>query len=76
MGLYGADSPKRHSGYSNCYAVGKLDRGKMTRAAMRKLKEKVSTTKVYINRHGRKCWVGTKALKKSQYDSYFRPALC
>ena len=66
MGRYGSATPKPHVGYSNCAAVGKLNIGGMSRQEMKKLKEKTTSTRQYLNRRGRKCWVGTKALKGTQ----------
>ena len=66
MGKFGGPTPKPHVGYSNCYSVGKVSRGRMTKQEMAKLKEKTSTTRQYRDRAGRKRWVGTKHLKQSQ----------
>ena len=66
MGKYGGASPKPHVGYANCFKVGKLYNGSMSKAEMAKLKQTNSLTKKYVNKAGRKCWVGTKSLKNSQ----------
>ena len=70
MGKYGAPTQKPHVGYANFATVGRLNLGKMTKAQIAAMKKrKVSTTKVYTNKAGRKCWCGTKHLKKSQLEA-------
>ena len=69
MGLYGSDTPKCHVGYSNCSVIGRLNLGRMTKAQMKALKKKTSSTKSYINSQGMRCWTRTKYLKRTQRHS-------
>ena len=69
MKSYGAQTPKRHLGYSNARVVEKLYRANFTRAGqanLLKTKGKVSTVKRYRDKRGKVRFVGTPYLKKSQ----------
>ena len=39
---------------------------------MKKMKKQVSTTKVYINAQGKRCWTGTRHLKATQFLGSYR----
>ena len=67
MGKYGAKTPKPHLGFANVSNIGKLYNGKLTKREMKDMKAKTSTTRVYLNKLGKKCWSGTRALKQSQF---------
>ena len=72
MGKYGAPTQKPHVGYANFASVGRLNLGQMTKAEIHNMKQKkIQTTKVYKNKAGRKCWCGTKHLKRSQSEAQF-----
>ena len=66
MAHYGSRTPKRHVGYSNCACIGSLDRGRLPKRVMKKLKKKTSTTRVYVNGRGQVCYCGNKNLKQTQ----------
>ena len=66
MGNYGAATPKRHVGFSNCSSIGKLSLGRLKKKLC-VLKKDAKTTRYYTNKKGVRCWVGTKNLRKSQF---------
>jgi hypothetical protein len=79
MGLYSANTPKRHFAYGNTKMILGLDRG-----VLRKWKppngKKVATAKRYVDKAGKTRWQGTKALRATErlgcfwfHPSIFKP---
>jgi hypothetical protein len=65
---YGAKTPKRHLAFSNSSAISEFSQGRLR--GWKKLKSG-APVRHYVNSAGRKCYVGTKYLKKTGRCSYF-----
>ena len=65
---YGGRTPKRHYLYSNSPHMAKLQAGKLQNYLKDESQPSRSsqTCKHYINENGKRCWVGTASLKKTE----------
>ena len=63
MGLYGADTPKRHYFYSNSQSVHQLDKGKLQ---VKKFQKKKNTAHYSYDKNNKACWTATKDLTGTQ----------
>ena len=63
MGHYGANTPKRHKGYTNNINASRLDLGIYHRSQQAK---RVETVRKYKKKDGSMGYVGTKHLKSTQ----------
>lgn len=66
MGCYGASSQKPQRGWTNNFAFLSLETGKWIPSIL-KGKKKVETVKKTVSKTGKPGYVGTKALKDTQY---------
>ena len=63
---YGAPTPKRHIGWSNCRTIKLLDLGRMIKAHIKKKNGVIKSSKTYRNRRGQKAFCGSSHLKSTQ----------
>ena len=74
MGHYGGRTPKRHRGYTNNAWCSQVDLGVYSRAL--RGKKTVETVRRYLNKSGKKAYVGTKELKSTQSLPYLAIYIC
>lgn len=72
MGLYNSLTPKRHIGWSNADAIGRLDLGKLCRRKKKDLALNgtgTKSTRTYVS-GGKKRYAGTTHLRSTGSDPY------
>jgi hypothetical protein len=62
---YGSKSPKRHIAYSNNKDISRLNRGRLT-GWKSENNANTKPVRTYMDKNGKKKFVGTKHLKKTQ----------
>ena len=68
MAHYASCTPKRHFAYANSPWIRKLDKGVLQwKNRLAQGHKKVQTAVTYRSKSGKKCYKGTKALKKTEY---------
>ena len=68
MSHYGSPTPKRQYMWSSSTCVGQLDKGKLHMVTSSDRKhDGPKSARYYRNKHGKKCWEGTRHLKKTEW---------